>query len=182
LRQYEAMFLFDPTFATDMNAVNTEIDRLMERSGGEIILSKKWEERRLAFEIKKRKRGCYVLAYFNAEPTAIVGIERDVTLSESVLRVLIVSAEGLSRSKMESHYVERPVYSDDDGRGDRRRPRPGSSGPTSPAESKETPKSDKPAEPTKPVETATTEAPAPVAVAETEPGDKSDDANKGDSE
>ncbi len=109
MRQYEAMFIFDATFAADSGNVDNEVGRLMERAGAEIIVSRKWEERRLAFDIKKRKRGCYVLTYFRADPDRIAGIEHDVALSEKVLRVLILNAEGLSREHMESKYPAKPA-------------------------------------------------------------------------
>jgi small subunit ribosomal protein S6 len=98
------MFVFDPTFATDSKNVDAEIERIMQRAGAEVIVSGKWEERKLAFEIKRRKRGCYVLTYFKADPTSIGAIERDCALSEDILRVLILQADDVSRARMESMY------------------------------------------------------------------------------
>ena len=51
----------------------------------------KWDERRLAYEIKHRKRGCYALTYFKAPASSLAGIERDALLSEMILRLLVVS-------------------------------------------------------------------------------------------
>jgi small subunit ribosomal protein S6 len=118
LRTYEGMFLFDPTFATDMGKVEQEIARLMERAGAEIIMCNKWDERKLAYEIKGRKRGCYVLVFFRAESDKITGIERDVQLSESVLRVLIMRADYMTEEDMKAAYVIRSQPAGH-GRGDR---------------------------------------------------------------
>ncbi len=109
MKQYEAMFIFDPTFATEFRKVEAEVQRIMERAGAEIVVSRKWEERKLAFEMKRRKRGCFVLTYFRAAPESIVGIERDCALSEHILRVLVVCAEGISRQRIEAWYPERAV-------------------------------------------------------------------------
>jgi small subunit ribosomal protein S6 len=95
------MFLFDPTFGTSFENCEKEIHRLMERAQAEVLLCRRWDERRLAFKIKGRKRGVYVLVYFQAPPDNIAPLERDVRLSESILRVLILSAEGMSREHME---------------------------------------------------------------------------------
>jgi small subunit ribosomal protein S6 len=100
-KQYEAMFLFDPGFATDFANAEKEIRRIMDRAEAEIVLCRRWDERKLAYEVEGRKRGVYVLTYFLAEPSRIRGIERDVQLSESVLRALVLQAEGLTREHME---------------------------------------------------------------------------------
>jgi small subunit ribosomal protein S6 len=118
LKQYEAMFLFDAGFASNFANVEQEVERVMQRAEAEIILCRKWEERKLAFEIKKRKRGCYVLVYFNAPPNSIVGLERDCQLSDSVLRILVTSAEGISRERMEASAAPAVVSQE----GDRHRP------------------------------------------------------------
>lgn len=100
MNKYEGMFLFDPTFGADWQNVQAEMDRLMERCGGRIIVCGKWDERRLAYEIGGHKRAIYVLVYFEAEPDKLVGLERDVQLSEHVLRVLVLRVEHLSEDEM----------------------------------------------------------------------------------
>lgn len=107
MNTYEAMFLFDPTFATELSRVDQEVERLMQRAEAELVMSRKWDERKLAYEIKGRKRGCYVLSFFRAQPDRIAGIERDVQLSESILRVLITRVDYLTEQDMESAYPGR---------------------------------------------------------------------------
>ena len=102
------MFIFDPTFAADGANAETEIRRIMDRAGSEMILMGKWDERKLAYPIKKRKRGCYMLTYFNGDPERIKDIERDCHLSEHVLRVLVTQAEDLSIARMEKIASEAP--------------------------------------------------------------------------
>ncbi len=100
-KQYEAMFLFDSGFAGDFANAEQEIRRIMDRAEAEIVLCRRWDERKLAYEVKGRKRGVYALTYFLAEPSRIRGVERDAQLSESVLRVLVLRADGLTRDHME---------------------------------------------------------------------------------
>ncbi len=104
MKTYEGMFLFDPSFATDMKNVEQEVARLMERADAKTIMCDKWEERKLAYEIDGRKRGCYVLVFFEADPEKITSLERDVQLSESVLRVLILQAEYMTEEMMKKAY------------------------------------------------------------------------------
>ncbi|RME37376.1 MAG: 30S ribosomal protein S6 [Planctomycetota bacterium] len=101
MNQYEAMFLFDPTFAGSFENCEGEIRRLMERAEAEILFCRKWDERRLAYPIRGRKRGVYVLVYFKAAPDRIAGLERDARLSEHILRVLVLRADHVTPEDME---------------------------------------------------------------------------------
>jgi len=94
------MFLFDPTTGTNADRVQEQLKRLMERADGELLRTKKWDERRLTYEIEKRKRGVYVLAYFRAPTDKIVGMEQDVQLSEDILRVLILCRDHLTNEQV----------------------------------------------------------------------------------
>lgn len=112
-RKYEGMFLFDPAAAPDWEACRAELDRLMDRIGAKVIVASKWDERRLAYEIRGRKRGIYGLTFFEADPNKLIELERDTNLSEAVLRVLILKAEHLTEEEMKE-VVSRPVSTSSD--------------------------------------------------------------------
>jgi small subunit ribosomal protein S6 len=99
-RQYEAMFLFPATASAELDATIKTARGIIERHGGEIIVAKKWDERKLAYEMGRNKRGLYVIVYFTAPGSSIAAIERDVNLSEDILRVLITDADHLSEKEM----------------------------------------------------------------------------------
>lgn len=101
IRQYEGMFLFPQAVTADLAAASDHVRDSITRHGGEIVSLVKWDERRLAFDIKSNKRGVYFLAYFTAPTSAIAPIERDCTLSERMLRALIIRADHLSMEQMQ---------------------------------------------------------------------------------
>jgi ribosomal protein S6 len=101
------MFLFDPTFGNSFERCETEVRRLMERAEAELIFCSKWDERRLAYRIKGRKRGVYVLTCFEASADKIVGLERDAKISEDILRLLVLRADGTTREMLEEACVAR---------------------------------------------------------------------------
>lgn len=107
MNQYETMFLFDAAFAADFQQARGEVERILQRSHAEIVFLEKWDERRLAYEIKGCKRGCYVLAYYKCAPESIAQIERDCALSEPILRVLVKQAEGVTKEQMEGYMPAR---------------------------------------------------------------------------
>lgn len=113
MNQYEGMYLFDPTFGASWENCEGEVRRLMARAGAEILLCRKWDEKRLAFPVKGRKRGVYVLTYFKAAPEKITPLERDAHLSENVLRLLVLRADDATPESMERWFArggeERPT-------------------------------------------------------------------------
>ncbi|MCB9850751.1 MAG: 30S ribosomal protein S6 [Phycisphaerales bacterium] len=103
MKQYEAMFLFDPTFAADFGPAKAEVERILGRANAEITFLEKWEERKLAYEIQGRKRGVYVLCYFKCDQSKVVGVERDAQLSEAILRILVKTAEGITNEQIQRY-------------------------------------------------------------------------------
>ncbi len=94
-RLYEAMFVVDSAqAASDWDGTMGAIQTVMKRADAEVVVLRKWSERRLAYDIGKVSRGTYLLCYFRAEPLRIIGLEKDVRLSEMIMRMLILSAEG----------------------------------------------------------------------------------------
>lgn len=102
-RNYEAMFLVSQSEASDLGGIVGHIEEILRRGEAEIVAMRKWDERRLAYDIDKQRRGVYFLCYFRAPTSAISHIERDCNLSERIMRVLILSAEHLTDEEIASH-------------------------------------------------------------------------------
>ncbi len=106
MKLYEAMFVMDVQTSPETAAMEAEIRRILGRAEAEILICRKWEDRRLAYEIDGRKRGSYWLTYFNCPTDKVVGIERDVQLSEKTLRVLVLRVEEVPKSEYEPRPAE----------------------------------------------------------------------------
>lgn len=115
MNQYEAMFVFEPTFGGSFERCETEIRRLLDRGEAELVFCKLWEERRLAYRIKGCKRGVYVLTFFKAKPDKITPLERDAKISEPILRMLVLRADGTTPEMMEAQSAA-PAESTSDSR------------------------------------------------------------------
>jgi small subunit ribosomal protein S6 len=100
--QYEGMFLLGQSAVADLEGSITLCRGMIERHGGKVLMIKKWDERKLAYEVNGQKRGTYVIAYFTAAGNAVGPIERDVKLNEQVLRVMITKADHLNQQEMEA--------------------------------------------------------------------------------
>jgi ribosomal protein S6 len=106
--QYEAMFLLGPVAgsADDVTALPKQI---VESHDGKIMVIKKWDERKLSYELAGQKRGTFVVVFFTAPGSAVTQIERDVNLSEEILRVIVLKADHLSKEEMEAVEPQKPA-------------------------------------------------------------------------
>ena len=88
---YECMFLLDTNkVAGDVPAAAQQLHAILERNHAEILASRPWDERRLAYPVKNHKKGLYYLTYFRTEGKNLINIERDCALSELILRQLML--------------------------------------------------------------------------------------------
>jgi small subunit ribosomal protein S6 len=96
LRNYETVFILDPTIGDDRTA--QEVDRAksaVESANGEMIDIQRWGKRKLAYEIKKKREGVYTVFKYRSDGTAVSELERSLRLSEPVLRFLTVQDDVL---------------------------------------------------------------------------------------
>ncbi|MDX2130621.1 MAG: 30S ribosomal protein S6 [Planctomycetota bacterium] len=93
---YEAMFLLSQAVAADLNGAIEHIREIIARGHGEILAMRKWDDRRLAYEIEGQKRGYYVLVFFKAPGVDIAHVERDCNLSEKILRTMILRCDHMT--------------------------------------------------------------------------------------
>lgn len=97
---YESMFLISQAEAADLKGAITHIEEILRRGDAEVVAMRKWDDRRLAYEIDKQRRGVYILCYFRSPTGSITHIERDCTLSERIMRVMILTADHLSADEI----------------------------------------------------------------------------------
>ncbi|MEE3002127.1 MAG: 30S ribosomal protein S6 [Planctomycetota bacterium] len=101
-RIYEGMFLFPQSSLSNMQEASDHIHGLLTRVEAEVVSFRKWDERRLAYEISGNKRGVYFLCYFNCDPTQIEVFERLCNQSESLLRSLVTRADHINQEEIEA--------------------------------------------------------------------------------
>lgn len=100
---YEGTFLIGQAAATDLAAAVDHVKEILSRASAEVLAMRKWDERRLAYEIDKQKRGVFILTYFKAPTTAIAGLERDCSLSETIMRLMVLRADHLTEEEIASN-------------------------------------------------------------------------------
>ena len=94
LKPYEAVYVIRPNL--DEEAVDrtvSQVEEYIKGLGGNIETTDKKGRRRLAYEVNKMRDGYYVLTIFHAKTESVSAIKRMMTLSEDIIRSLIVVHE-----------------------------------------------------------------------------------------
>ena len=102
MNQYEIMYVIDA--ALEDSARNELINRfseLVQKNGGEVERVDEWGKRRLAYAINYKTEGYYVLMYVKAPADLPREIERNLQISEQVLRYLVIRYEAQLPAKRE---------------------------------------------------------------------------------
>jgi len=88
------MFLLDTNkVAGDVVNAQTQLLTMVQKHNAEPLAYRPWDERRLAYPIDKHKKGLYYLMYFRTEGKNLVEIERDIALSEMIVRSMILKID-----------------------------------------------------------------------------------------
>src|SRR3954453_18064498 len=85
------MFLLDSAkVAVNWDESVKHVHDILAKHNAEIVATRHWDERRLAYSVEGHKKGTYLLTFFRAEGGKIDDIEADCRLSDLVLRDLIL--------------------------------------------------------------------------------------------
>ncbi|MET0163039.1 MAG: 30S ribosomal protein S6 [Microbacteriaceae bacterium] len=94
MHQYELMVILDPE--VDERTVAPSLEKFLNvirNDGGTIDNVDIWGRRRLAYEIAKKSEGIYAVVNFTSEASSSLELDRQLGLSEAVLRTKILRAE-----------------------------------------------------------------------------------------
>jgi small subunit ribosomal protein S6 len=90
MRDYELLFVLDPTLDEEKKAAIVETVKSVINAGGEAGEADVWGERRLAYTINKKNTGYYVVLPFKADAELPKELDRRLRINENVMRHIIV--------------------------------------------------------------------------------------------
>jgi small subunit ribosomal protein S6 len=109
-RKYEVVYIFDSALEEpQVNERMTRFHQLLQSPDypEPITDISHWGKRTLAYPIKNREQGYYVVAQFDTDQTLLAEFERAIKLDDSVLRYLVVINEGLATVPASADRVDR---------------------------------------------------------------------------
>jgi small subunit ribosomal protein S6 len=94
MRHYELMVILDPSVEERTVAPSLEqFLGVIRNSGGSVDSVDIWGRRRLAYEIDKHSEGIYAVIDLTCESDAVAELDRQLNLTEAVLRTKVVRPE-----------------------------------------------------------------------------------------
>ena len=91
---YETLYIVRPNLDEDaVDRTVAGVEEYIRGLGGTVESTDKKGRRRLAYEVNKMRDGYYVLTLFSAKTSAVAALKRMMTLSEDIIRSIIVVHE-----------------------------------------------------------------------------------------
>ncbi|HEV3052652.1 MAG TPA: 30S ribosomal protein S6 [Longimicrobium sp.] len=94
MRHYEMMVILDPQL--DERTVAPSLEQFLgvvRTQGGSVDKVEVWGKRRLAYEISKRTEGIYAVVDMSCTPATVAELDRQLSLSETILRTKVLRRE-----------------------------------------------------------------------------------------
>jgi small subunit ribosomal protein S6 len=99
---YTHMALYEHVFLTRQDASAAQVDALVEQfkaiiaaGGGKVGKVENWGIKSISFRIRKNRKAHYTLMNIDAPPAAVAEMERQMSISEDVIRHMTVKVEAL---------------------------------------------------------------------------------------
>jgi small subunit ribosomal protein S6 len=119
VNSYECLFLLDSSkVAGDVPGAVASLHAVFDKHKVEILASRPWEDRKLAYPIQGQKKGLYYLMFVRAESRHMATIEHDFKLNENILRMQMINihpkwADTMLTLAKDEHALALPAGRDD---------------------------------------------------------------------
>lgn len=88
---YESLFIINPALDDmEVKKVVDKVEGLIKKEGGEILKVDNWGKKKLAYEVKRQKKGYYILINIRVKASTISELERSLKLTDPVIKFLII--------------------------------------------------------------------------------------------
>lgn len=88
---YENIIILNASLTDEeIEAAAAKVKALITNSGGEILKADNWGRKKLAYEIKKHKKGFYLLLIFKAAPSLIKKLEDYYKVFDPVIKFMVI--------------------------------------------------------------------------------------------
>ena len=88
---YENIVIFNAAVTDEeADAAIAKIKELIAGNGGEVLKIDIWGRKKLAYEIKKQKKGLYVLLFYKTPPATLKKLEEFYKVLDAVLKFMII--------------------------------------------------------------------------------------------
>ncbi|MEX5219065.1 MAG: 30S ribosomal protein S6 [Nitrospiraceae bacterium] len=91
---YESLFIIRPTLNDEeTTSLFDKMKGVVEKHGATLMKAENWGRKKLAYEIKRERKGTFVYLYFKGPGQVIGELERSYRLEDSIIKFLTVRLE-----------------------------------------------------------------------------------------
>ena len=109
MNSYESIFIVKPSLSDDeVEKTIEKIKAVIQRSGGEFSGAENWGKKKLAYEVRKEKRGTYILLHFKGTGPLVTELERNYRLDESIIKFITLKLD-TKKAQVSSPEKGKPV-------------------------------------------------------------------------
>lgn len=91
---YENLVILDSNkYAQNPAEVGAQIPNLVAKFGGEVLVSRLWNEQKLAYPIDGHKKGTYWLTYFRIDSLKLIEFSQEIRINETIVRDMTLKVD-----------------------------------------------------------------------------------------
>lgn len=91
---YETIFIMKTSLTDDeMGKVVTKMRGVLEKGGAELLKVENWGKKKMAYEVRKEKKGAYVFLRFQGRGSLVAELERQYRLDDSIIKFLTIKCD-----------------------------------------------------------------------------------------
>ncbi len=91
---YETIFIVKTSLSDDeVAALVAKVRGVIEKQGGEILKVENWGKKKLAYEVRKEKKGTYVFYRFRGPGSVVAELERQYRVEDAIIKFLSVKCD-----------------------------------------------------------------------------------------
>jgi small subunit ribosomal protein S6 len=109
MKKYETIFVLDPDLEEEQALSAIEKAKgIITQANGEILKVEDWGKRKLAYDVKKKSKGHYILIHFLGTPALLSELERNFRVMDAVIKFQSVRLDERQASSSEGPILEEP--------------------------------------------------------------------------
>jgi small subunit ribosomal protein S6 len=94
MQTYESIFIVRPSLPDDETAkLIDKMKGVLEKSGASLLKTENWGKKKLAYEVKRERKGTFVYFNFKAPGATVGELERSYRLEDSIMKFITVRQE-----------------------------------------------------------------------------------------
>ena len=110
MNNYESIFIMDPDLEeAQAQATIEKVKGIITQNNGEIVKVEDWGKRKLAYDVKKKPRGHYILTTFSGSPALLSELHRNFRVMDAVIKFQSVRLDERLEAAATSSVPEEPA-------------------------------------------------------------------------